>query len=108
MSELLDPNEKDFHTLYEQEFAGMTAEGVEHDELVAVRKTLIETIVKTMTENEKKFLISIKQGNPEWDLMPVAGIARLPAIQWKLVNIRKMKQEKQAESLQKLQAALRL
>jgi predicted nucleotidyltransferase component of viral defense system len=108
MSELLDPNKIDFHEIYEQEFAGMPAEEVEHDELVAVRETLIETIRKTMTENEKKFLISIKQGNPAWDLMSVEGIDQLPAIQWKLVNIRKMKQEKQVESLQKLQAALRL
>ena len=108
MSELLDPNKIDFHMMYEQEFAGMTAEEVDHDELVAVRETLIETIKKTMTENEKKFLLSIKQGNPAWDLMPVAGIDQLPAIQWKLVNIQKMKQEKQAESLQKLQAALGL
>lgn len=108
MSELLDPNKKDFHTLYKQEFEGMTAEEVEHDELIAVRETLIETIRKTMTENEKRFLLSIKQGNPAWDLMPVAGIDQLPAIQWKLVNIQRMKQEKQAESLQKLQTALRL
>lgn len=108
MSELLEPNKKDFRKTYVQEFAGMTAEEVEHDELVAVRETLIETIGKTMTENERKFLLSIKLGNPAWDLLPLAGIDQLPAIQWKLVNIQEMTQEKQADSLQKLQAALGL
>lgn len=86
----------------------MAGEEVEYDELVAVRERLIETIKITMTENEKKFLLSIKKGQPDWDLLPVAGIDQLPAIQWKLINIRKMKREKQAVSLQKLQSALGL
>lgn len=108
MSELLAPKLKDFRQVFEQEFAGMAAEEVEHDELVAVRDRLIEIIRNTMTENEKKFLLSIKQGKPGWDLMPVAGIDQLPGIQWKLVNIRKMNKKKQMESLQKLQAVLGL
>jgi len=108
MSELLDPNKKDFRQMYEQQFAGMTAEEVEYDELVAVRERLIKTIRETMTENEKKFLLSIKQGNPAWDLIPVAGIDQLPAIQWKLANIQKMQDKKRTESVQKLQAVLGL
>ncbi len=106
MSELLDPNKKDFRKIFEQDFAGMTTEEVTYDELVAVRESLIDTINETMMDTEKKFLLSIKQGEPDWDLMPVTGIDRLPAIQWKLLNIRKMKKEKHAESLQKLRTAL--
>ena len=106
MSELLDPNKKDFRQIFEQDFAGMTAEEVQYDELVAVRDRLIESINEAMTENEKKFLLSIKQGEPDWNHMQVAGIDQLPAIQWKLLNIRKMKKEKHAESLQKLRTAL--
>ena len=74
--------------------------------VVAVRDRLIESINESMAENEKKFLLSIKQLKPDWNLMPVAGIEQLPAIQWKLFNIRKMKKEKHAVSLQKLRAAL--
>jgi|TARA_B100000959_G_C14595695_1_gene465981 hypothetical protein len=108
MSELLDPNLKEFRPVFEREFAGMAAEEVEYDELVAIRDRLIDTIKNTMTENERKFLLSIKQGQPNWDLIPVEGIDLLPAIQWKLINIRKMDKKKQMESLQKLQAALGL
>jgi hypothetical protein len=106
MSELLDPNKKDFRQIFEQDFAGMTADEVAYDELVAVRDRLIDSINEAMAENEKKFLLSIKQMKPDWSLMPVAGIDQLPAIQWKLFNIRKMKKEKHAVSLQKLRAAL--
>ncbi len=108
MNELLAPNLKEFRQVFEREFAGMATEDVEYDELVTVRDRLIETIRKSMTENDKKFLLSIKQGQPDWDLMPVAGIDQLPAIQWKLVNIRKMDKKKQIQSLEKLQAALEL
>ncbi|RLA43159.1 MAG: nucleotidyl transferase AbiEii/AbiGii toxin family protein [Gammaproteobacteria bacterium] len=108
MSELLAPNPKDSRQVFEQEFTGMTDAEVGYDELVAVRDRLIETIRNTMTEDEKQFLISIKKGQPDWDLVPVAGIERLPAIQWKLVNIRKMDKKKQIESLTKLESALGL
>lgn len=106
MNELLDPNRNDFRRLFDQEFAGMTTDDVEYDELVAVREQVIQSINNSMTENEKKFLLSIKQGQPDWELMPVRGIAQLPAIQWKLINIRKMDKDKQLAALQKLRSAL--
>lgn len=106
MSELLDPNPKDIRQIFEQEFAGMAAEEVACDELVATRRRLIEIIRASMTENEKKFLVSIKQGDPDWDLMPLKGIDQLPAIEWKLRNVRKMKKDKHKNALQKLQEIL--
>jgi len=104
MSELLDPNLIDFGRVFEQEFAGMVAEEVEYDDLVSVREALIDTVRSSMTEQEKRFLISIKKGQPDWALMPVADIEQLPGIQWKLINIRKMNKAKQEEALWRLQA----
>jgi len=49
-----------------------------------------------------------KQAQPDWSLISVAGIEQLPAIQWKLLNIRKMDKKKWTDSLQKLQAVLGL
>jgi hypothetical protein len=106
MSELLDPNRKEFRQLFDQEFAGMAAGDVEYDELVAVREKLVESIQNTMTENEKRFLLSIKQGQPEWDRSSVEGVDQLPGIQWKLINIGKMSAEKHAESIRKLRSVL--
>jgi len=108
MSELLAPNLKDFRQVFEQEFAGMTDTEVGYEELVAVRERIVETIKNTMSENEKQFLVSVKQGQPDWDLVPVTGIEHLPAIQWKLVNIRRMDKKKQIEALTKLEVALGL
>lgn len=108
MHELLNPNPKDFRQLFEQDFAGMPDGEVEYIELVTMRDRLVETIRSTLTESEKKFLRSIKQGRPAWEIFPVAGIEQLPAIQWKLTNIRKMNPDKKKESLRKLQTALGL
>lgn len=108
MSELLDPVRKDFRQAYEREFTGMVVEHVEYDELVEVRERLIDTIRDTLTENERKFLLSIKQGHPDWQLMPISGIDQLPAVQWKLLNIRKMKKEKHKQSTDRLRKALGL
>lgn len=106
MSELLDPNRNDFRLLFDQEFAGMVAGDVEYDELVAVRDRLVESIHNTLTENEKRFLLSLKQGQPEWERLPVPGVDQLPGVQWKLINIRKMETKKRAEAIRKLQSVL--
>jgi predicted nucleotidyltransferase component of viral defense system len=108
MNELLDPVRKDIRRIYESEFAGMTVGEVEYDDLIAARETLVETLMKELTDNEKAFLVSLKEGQPRWNLMGREGIEKLPAIQWKLMNIRKISEQKRAASLKKLKAKLGL
>lgn len=108
ISELLDPARKDFRRIYENEFAGMTVEEVEYDDLIAARETLIETLNKELTDAEKEFLVSLKEGQPMWGALGIKGIDKLPAIQWKLMNIQKMNKKKHAESLEKLKRKLGL
>lgn len=67
----------------------MTTIPVSHDDLVEVREELILSINKTLTDNERKFLISFKSGNPDWNLFPIQGIKDFPAIRWKQMNIKK-------------------
>lgn len=52
---------------------------------------LINDILNTMTNNERKFLMSIKLGQPEWNLLPLPGINLLPGLKHKLNNINKFK-----------------
>jgi hypothetical protein len=55
-----------------------------------------------MTQEERRFIVSIKEGKPQWDMLGVPEIENLPAIQWKLQNIRRMTPTKHREALQKL------
>jgi hypothetical protein len=55
-----------------------------------------------MTQEEKRFIVSVKEGKPQWDLLGVPGIGNLPAVKWKLQNIRRMAPMKHRKALRKL------
>ena len=106
MSELLDPIFKDVRLLFEEELVGLTHETVAYDQLVDTRQELVDTIRSGLTSNERQFLISVQSGTPQWELMELSDIDKLPALQWKIVNVRKMDKRKLAESVQKLRGPL--
>jgi predicted nucleotidyltransferase component of viral defense system len=106
--ELLDPKRKDVRRIFDNEFAGMPTEEIAYKDLIAAREMLIETLKKELTHDEKTFLVSIKSGEPNWHVMGIEDIEKLPAIQWKLANIRKISIKKHSELLDKLKKTLGL
>ncbi|MGC1952084.1 MAG: nucleotidyl transferase AbiEii/AbiGii toxin family protein [Gammaproteobacteria bacterium] len=91
IAELLRPNRKPIEDLFANHFVGMTEVPVERADLEAARTQLFEWAASALNENERRFLLSIKQGEPNWALLPFEGLDRWPAIQWKLHNIRLMR-----------------
>lgn len=108
INELIDPIRKNVRQTFENEFQGMTSAPVRFEDLMDTREKLISTLRNDLTGAEKSFLVSIKEMNPRWELLELEGIERLPAIQWKLANVRKMSPKKRAEALAKLKAKLGL
>ncbi|GJL63250.1 MAG: hypothetical protein NPIRA04_19040 [Nitrospirales bacterium] len=106
ISELLAPKRKEIRQVYESEFAGMTIDTVSYEDLLKARENLIATLWKELTDDEKAFLISLKEGRPNWNLMGIEVIEKLPAVQWKLKNIQRMHKKKHAEALEKLKKVL--
>jgi predicted nucleotidyltransferase component of viral defense system len=108
MNEILSPNlyPDEIQSVFERDFDGMTQIQVTCDELIDVRKSLQEIILKDLTNDERHFLISIKEMTPNWGLLPISGIENLPGIQWKLMNVKKMPREKHREALQSLKKLL--
>lgn len=106
ISELLSPNFQDIKPVFEKEFAGMALFDVKHEELVRVRETLVKEINKRITDEERMFLLSFKEGSPKWELLGIDGVEKMPAIQWKLYNINKMAPAKHKESVDKLKKVL--
>jgi len=107
IAELLEPHILDIKPVFEKEFTGMVANEVELDELLITRERLIRTINENISDNEKKFLVSFKEGEPKWDLLGVEGVSELPSIKWKLINIGKMSSSKHNEAITKLKKALK-
>ena len=106
MAELLDPRPQNISTLYESEFKGMTFEDISLENLYKTRDALVEIIHKELNQNDRKFLLSLKEGNPNWDLFAYPEAALLPAVRWKLHNLNKMNAEKKKEALSKLKDVL--
>ncbi|MEK6731668.1 MAG: nucleotidyl transferase AbiEii/AbiGii toxin family protein [Pseudomonadota bacterium] len=106
MSELLSPAFIDIRTSYQSNFEGITNLNVSCNELIAIRKQLVTLINKILTDNERNFLLSLKQGEPNWQLMEIENLNQFPAIQWKLLNIRKMDKNKHRLALEKLKTVL--
>jgi hypothetical protein len=94
--------------LFKNEFADTTTVPVTYDELVAAREKCIVTINAEMTEDEQRFLVSVKEGAPEWELLGLPGTEALPAIRWKVANIVRMDRAKHADMLAQLRVKLRL
>ena len=99
INELIEPNRKDITTEFTSDFEGMLAETVTLEALVEVREKLIAEIQSKLTLDEKRFLVSLKKGEPEWSLLGIEKVEELPAVRWKLQNIRKMDNAKREEQL---------
>jgi predicted nucleotidyltransferase component of viral defense system len=108
IADLIEPGFKDIQPVFENEFQGMTRDEVSLEQLINVRDTLIKSIHSDLTANERRFMLSIKEGKPDWKLLGVDGIDRLPAVQWKLHNIERMDRKKHAEAVEKLKRCLDL
>jgi predicted nucleotidyltransferase component of viral defense system len=108
INELIDPVRKDIRRIFENELQGMTSVHVRFEDLLDTREKLISVLRNDLTGAEKSFLVSIKEMNPQWGLLALDGIERLPALQWKLANVSKMNPKKRAEALAKLKAKLGL
>jgi hypothetical protein len=108
IAELLQPNRKPIEDLFASHFAGMTEEPVDLAELEAARTQLFEWAASALTDSERRFLLSVKQGEPDWALLPFESLDKWPAIQWKLHNIRQMGARNHKKALDRLRDVLEL
>ncbi len=69
---------------------------------IQARSRLVSMIQCFLTPEERRFILSIKAGEPEWDLLGLKGIENLPAVKWKILNIKKMSPKKHKEAFDKL------
>ena len=106
MIEILNPGLQDISQTFINEFKGMTSDEIYFDELVDVRKKLIQIVKASLTEEQKKFILSFKNRTPEWELSGIDGIENYPSVRWKLINLERMSNEKHAEAYKRLEEYL--
>ena len=109
MAELLAPHQKDIRKVYEAEFAQMVEVDIPVEELEQTRERLIQIINAEMTADERAFLLSFKERNPQWKLLGLPNmeaVSNLPSVQWKLFNLSKMDNSKHQKAVEKLKEVL--
>lgn len=107
MNEVINPRMKLLEAIYRKEFVGMARTDIPLPQLEEVRPRLLERLGQLITDDDVRFLLSFKQGAPDWSLFPIAVVDQLPAVMWKLANIRKIGEEKHGQALGALDEALR-
>ncbi len=105
--EVLDPRLKPIEHAYETQFEGMAVHPVPIRDLMKVQQGLAEKVRCALSEDEKMFLLSIQKGEPAWDRLPISHLQRLPAVQWKLLNVDRMTTKKRKEAVTRLEDVLR-
>ncbi|MGD9494253.1 MAG: nucleotidyl transferase AbiEii/AbiGii toxin family protein [Bacteroidales bacterium] len=86
--EILDPNFQMNENIIKNQFSGMTNEEFSPEMYNSERERLITTIHRTLTSKEKKMIVSVAKGEPEWIYGDWSGF---PGIAWKLKNIEILK-----------------
>jgi predicted nucleotidyltransferase component of viral defense system len=108
MVELLKPNIVDIKNVFENEFTGMSRIEVSLKELKEVQTSLPKLIFNSFTDNEKKFIVSVKELNPNWSFLGLSDFSNLPGIKWKLYNLKNMDKNKYKKTLNKLKSYLEI
>lgn len=89
--ELLNPNSTDLTRAFEREFEGMTSSPIGLEELETVRVRLVKDVQSRLKGSTANFLRSLQQGVPDYSLIGLPEAVHLPAVRWKLANLRKFR-----------------
>ena len=106
IAEMLAPNLVPLEDTYANHFAGMALNPVTLQELEETRVKMICLVNEQLTEDHKRFLLALKQGDPDWSLLPLENIHDLPAVKWKLRNLAAMSLRKREVSIKRLAQVL--
>lgn len=83
--ELLQPNRADVAHVFNQEFDGMTIEKVSVDELLDIRELFLIDIQARLDQKAQTFLLSVHDGEPDFDVIGLPEALALP----KILNLQK-------------------
>lgn len=78
------------------------------DELLEVREKLFIEVTKRLSHEQRQFLLGLVHAEPDWSLMKQPHLSAMPAIAWKLANLRQLKKSNpkkfhaQAEALERV------
>lgn len=106
--EVLFPALRDIRNEYEQSFAGMTAEPIELNSLLAARERMTIELQRGLSGEERQFLLTLAAAKPEWSLLGIQHLDQLPGLRWKLQNLEKLQKANPRKFAEQSEALARL
>lgn len=91
--ESLAPSFIDQHEAMENQFAGMSDVPFTYADFESTRNRLITDVKTMLTDDDKRFLASFEKGEPDWSAVEYDYFAEYPSVQWKLLNLAKLKKD---------------
>ena len=93
ISEVISPMFIDQRQAFETQFSGMANIPFSYDDYEQTRIQLVDQVQSKLTNSDRQFLMSFKDGNPDWEKLSVKNARELPAVHWKLQNIERLKHD---------------
>ncbi len=91
--ELIRPSLAKIEEAFVKEFEGMTLAPVDLEELVGARAHLLADLLAKLDDNAMRFLLSLHDGEPDFEAIGLPQAIHLPAVRWKLLNLAKLKEQ---------------
>lgn len=88
--EVLFSNKTDITAAFANEFEGMTKDSVSLDNLLKIRHELFADLPASLSADHRQFLLGLAERAPDWSLMSCPHLAAMPAIRWKLANLKRL------------------
>lgn len=92
--EVLFGNDKDIAGEYERSFAGMTEVACSLDTLLDTRARLRRELPRRLSDAHRQFLSGLTRAQPDWALLQCSHVKQLPALRWKLANLREFQKRR--------------
>ncbi len=89
--ESLSPNSLNQQEALDNQFRGMTDIPFTYENYENVRIRLIEFVNAMLNEEDKAFLVRFEEGAPQWKKSTYSDFRDFPSVQWKLLNVNKLK-----------------
>lgn len=89
--ESLQPNYINQYGALENQFEGMTDIPFTYADYISAREKLHKMVNESLDDTDREFLLSFESGTPDWSKCSAGNLSKYPSVQWKLLNIEKLK-----------------
>src|SRR5690606_36108527 len=95
--EVLLGTEKDVSAEYERAYVGMTGVECALDTLLVARSQWRHGRPRHLTDQQQQVLVGLVRAQPVWSLLECRHAKELPALRWKLANLKAFRKRRPTE-----------